>query len=221
MLKERDSSPSFLLIQYNIRAFCKAAQTIQANRDYNHFFISFFCTWPSSGPFCRQNPCSVFFLLDVSYSNWQLSIFCGCLSPIIVNLCNLFLLSIPVAQMFLTPRWVNKQKDVKQLFIQSSPAEQSFLIILIQQTRETAFLSLNLDTVRIELHSHMPLQGAKCYIALYRTRMGLLFISCCCLQFGIRESYIRSIQQLVLLITLFIVTKMEILKNAVKCITRH
>ena len=43
--------------------------------------------------------------------------FCYCLSVTIVHLRNLFLLSKLVAQMLLTPRWVNRQKDVIYLFI--------------------------------------------------------------------------------------------------------
>ena len=38
-LRERDSSPSSLLIRYNIYAFWKTESTIQANRDHHHFFI--------------------------------------------------------------------------------------------------------------------------------------------------------------------------------------
>ena len=41
--------------------------------------------------------------------------FCSCLSPVIVHLCNLFLLSAPVARMLLTPTWVSRQKHVKYL----------------------------------------------------------------------------------------------------------
>ena len=46
--------------------------------------------------------------------------FCSCLSPMLVHLRNLFLLSTPVARMLLTPRWVSTRKDVKQLSINIS-----------------------------------------------------------------------------------------------------
>ena len=39
--------------------------------------------------------------------------FCSCLSPVIVHLRVLFLLSTPVARMLLTQRWVSRRKDVK------------------------------------------------------------------------------------------------------------
>ena len=39
--------------------------------------------------------------------------FCSCLFPIIVHWLILFLLSTTVARMVLTPRWVNRRKDVK------------------------------------------------------------------------------------------------------------
>ena len=126
------------------------------------FFHSDTNTWPRSGPFCWQNPCSVAveliwllllifffnfvptsnkslkftrfrrsyvnrtavvltnhcqsftaFLLDVGCSKWPLSFFCRCLSPVMVHLRNLILLSTRVARMLLTPRWVSRRKDVK------------------------------------------------------------------------------------------------------------
>ena len=43
--------------------------------------------------------------------------FCSCLSPMLVRLRNLFLLSTPTARMLLFPGWVSRQKDVKQLSI--------------------------------------------------------------------------------------------------------
>ena len=43
--------------------------------------------------------------------------FFSCLSPILLHLRNLFLLNRPVARMMLTPRWVSRRKDVKQLSI--------------------------------------------------------------------------------------------------------
>ena len=39
--------------------------------------------------------------------------FCSCLFTITVHLCNLFLLSTPVARILLTPRWISRRKDVK------------------------------------------------------------------------------------------------------------
>ena len=44
-------------------------------------------------------------------------LFCICLYPMLVHLRNLFLLSTSVARMLLPPRWVSRQKDVKQLSI--------------------------------------------------------------------------------------------------------
>ena len=65
------------------------------------------------------NHCQSFtaFLLDVGCSKWPLSFFCRCLSPVMVHLRNLILLSTRVARMLLTPRWVSRRKDVKQLSI--------------------------------------------------------------------------------------------------------
>ena len=60
------------------------------------------------------------FLLDVRFSKWPRSFFCRCLSPMIVHLRNLFLLSTRVARMLLTPRWVSRRKDVKYLCINIS-----------------------------------------------------------------------------------------------------
>ena len=53
------------------------------------------------------------FLLNVRCSKWPSSFFCSCLSPMIVHLRNLFLLSTRVARMLLTPRWVSRRKNVK------------------------------------------------------------------------------------------------------------
>ena len=39
--------------------------------------------------------------------------FCSCLFPMVVHLCNLFLLSTPVARILLTSRWISRLKDVK------------------------------------------------------------------------------------------------------------
>ena len=98
---------------------------------------------------------------------------CGCLSPTLVHLCNLFLVNTPVAGMLLTPRWVSRRKDVKELEVSiPSTAEQRFLL-----RRQPIFLSLHLDMVRIELNSHMPLQGPKCCIPLDPTCC--LFVACC------------------------------------------
>ena len=47
---------------------------------------------------------ALLFLVDVRCPKCPHSFFCGCLSPTIVHLHNLFLLSTPVAQMLLTPR---------------------------------------------------------------------------------------------------------------------
>ena len=60
---------------------------------------------------------AVLFLLDVRCPKCLHSFFCGCLSPTIVRLRNLFFLYTPVAQMLLTPSWVSRWKYVTQLFI--------------------------------------------------------------------------------------------------------
>ena len=46
-------------------------------------------------------------------SKWPRFFFYRCLSPMIVHLRNLFLLSTPDAWMFLIPRWVSRRKDWK------------------------------------------------------------------------------------------------------------
>ena len=55
------------------------------------------------------------FLLHVrcAVQSGRVPFFCSCLSPMIVHLRDLFLLSTPVARMLLTPRCVSRQKDVK------------------------------------------------------------------------------------------------------------
>ena len=63
------------------------------------------------------------FLLDMRCSKWPRSFFfffCSCLSAMIVHLRNLFLLSTRVARTLLTPRWINRRKDVKYLSINIS-----------------------------------------------------------------------------------------------------
>ena len=60
---------------------------------------------------------ALLFLLDVRSPKRPHFFFCGCLSPTIAHLRNLFLLSTPVAQMLLTPRWVSRRKHVTWLFI--------------------------------------------------------------------------------------------------------
>ena len=50
------------------------------------------------------------FFLDKQCTKLPHPFFCSCLSPIIAHLCNYFLLSTPVAQMLLIPRWVSRQK---------------------------------------------------------------------------------------------------------------
>ena len=67
----------------------------------------------------QTNHCQVFtasfffFLIDARCSKWSHSLFCGCLSLTIVYLRKLFLLSIPIAQILLAPRWESRRKDVK------------------------------------------------------------------------------------------------------------
>ena len=58
-----------------------------------------------------------FFCLMCALQSVHISFFCGCLSRTIAHLRNLFLLSTPVAQMLLTPRWVSRRKHVTWLFI--------------------------------------------------------------------------------------------------------
>ena len=60
------------------------------------------------------------FLFDVRCSKWPRSFFLSCLSPMIVHLRNLFLLSTSVARRLLTPKKVIRRKDVKQLSISIS-----------------------------------------------------------------------------------------------------
>ena len=52
------------------------------------------------------------FLLDVrcAVQCGHVPFSCSCWSPLLGHLCNLFLLSAPVAQM-LTPRWISRRKD--------------------------------------------------------------------------------------------------------------
>ena len=61
------------------------------------------------------------FLLDVRCSKWPRSFsFCSWLTQMIVYLRNLFLMSTRVTRMLLTPGWVNRRRDVKQLSINIS-----------------------------------------------------------------------------------------------------
>ena len=50
------------------------------------------------------------FSLNVLCSKWPISFFCSSLSPMIVHLCNIFLLNRRVAWMLLTRRWVSRRK---------------------------------------------------------------------------------------------------------------
>ena len=63
----------------------------------------------------QSNHCQValLFLLDVRCPKFPHSFFCGCLPTKIVDLRILFLLSTPVFQMLLTPRWVSRRKHVR------------------------------------------------------------------------------------------------------------
>ena len=82
------------------------------------------------------------FLLDVrcAVQCGHVPFFSSCLYPMLEHLRNLFLLSTPVPRMLLTPRWVSRRKDVKQLSINISKllelsipsvAGQCFLLIRI------------------------------------------------------------------------------------------
>ena len=59
-------------------------------------------------------------LPDVCCSKWPRFFFLQLFVPIEMHFRNLFLLSTSVARMLLTPRWISRQKDVKQLFINMS-----------------------------------------------------------------------------------------------------
>ena len=60
------------------------------------------------------------FFLDARCSKWPRFFFLSCLSPMIVHLLNLFLLSARVARMLLTLKRVSRQKDVEQSSINTS-----------------------------------------------------------------------------------------------------
>ena len=60
------------------------------------------------------------FLLDVRCSRLSYYFFYSCLSPVIMHLPNLFLLSTRVASILLISRWVSRRKDVKYLSINIS-----------------------------------------------------------------------------------------------------
>ena len=67
--------------------------------------------------------------------------------------------------MLLTPRWVSRQKDVKVIHIFISHRTKfSPNPHLVEEA--PVFFYVHLDMVQSELHSHMPLQGPKCYIPL-------------------------------------------------------
>ena len=59
---------------------------------------------------------------------------CSCLLPILVHLGNLFLLCTFVAQMLLTPWWVSRGKDVKQLSINISKLTVGFKLSISHRT---------------------------------------------------------------------------------------
>ena len=65
------------------------------------------------------NHCQSFtsILLDLHCLKWSRFFLCSCLSPMIVHLRNVILLSTRVARMLLTPRSLGRRKDVKQLSI--------------------------------------------------------------------------------------------------------
>ena len=56
---------------------------------------------------------ALLFLLMCNVQSGQVTFFCSCLSPIIVQLCNLLLLNTSARRMLLTPRWVSLRKDVE------------------------------------------------------------------------------------------------------------
>ena len=94
----------------------------------NIFFFNFVLTPNKSLRFTRfrksyvnctavilTNHCQSYtaFLLDLRCSKWPRSFFCSRLSPMIVHLRNIFLLSAGVAPMLLTSRWISRWIDVK------------------------------------------------------------------------------------------------------------
>ena len=69
-LRETDLLPSSLLMPYNIRVYWRTKLIIQANGGH--------LTWPSSGQFCCQNPCSgcnsgINVVVVLEYTFFQLS----------------------------------------------------------------------------------------------------------------------------------------------------
>ena len=119
-------SSSSLLMQRNTHTPWRTTFTIQPTRDHNHFFIlilvlflaMFWSILLTKPMFWLQQwhwlgCCSWIYFRPHSF-------YCSCLFPIIVHLRNLFLLSTLVTRMLLTPRWVSRWKDVKQLSIDIS-----------------------------------------------------------------------------------------------------
>ena len=94
------------LLFFNIISFSKF-QNIQKN------LCKLSCSCSNQSP----SKLSCFFDLVCTVQSSHLPLFCSCLSPSIVHLLNLLLLSTPIAGMLFTPRWVRREKRVKYLFI--------------------------------------------------------------------------------------------------------
>ena len=90
-------------------------------------------------------------------------LFCSCLTPILVHLRHLFLLSITVERTLLTLRWVSRDEKCEIVIHIFISCRTTFFA---QSPFSRAGNLLHLDMVQTELHSHMPLQGPKSYIPL-------------------------------------------------------
>ena len=66
------------------------------------------------------NHCQSYTALCALFKVARFLFFCSCLSPMIVHLHDLYLLSRLVARMLLTPRMISRRKDVKYLSINRS-----------------------------------------------------------------------------------------------------
>ena len=131
---KREPPPIFLLKYQYLATFCgpicwqnpysgcNSGTDLIVVLEYIVFFI-FFPTPNKSLRFTRSRRsyvnrtavvltkhCQSYFFLEVHCSKQPRSFFRSCLSPVIVHLRNLFLLSTRVAQMLLAPRWEADEK---------------------------------------------------------------------------------------------------------------
>ena len=116
------SDPFFECSGYN------SGTDLVVNLEYT-FFQLFFQRWTNfcyvdkiqrklcKDPFCRSNQPhklhSLFSWRALRCSKWPRFFFRSCLSPTIVHLHNLFLLSTLLARILLIPMWVSRQRDKK------------------------------------------------------------------------------------------------------------